>query len=109
MGTSTGFNQWFGEPLAQCPICSALVPNELESIGKHQQWHDSLGDAAPRTESARGPYSVPEAAALLGCSPATLYRQVNAGKIGAIKMGKRVMIPAHVVDDLVNGHSPRST
>jgi excisionase family DNA binding protein len=46
-------------------------------------------------------YSVPAAAALLGMSKATLYRAINRGDIIAIRFGRAVQIPAHVVERLL--------
>lgn len=46
-------------------------------------------------------YSVPTAAALLGMSKATLYRAVNRGDIIAIRFGRAVQIPRHVIDRLL--------
>lgn len=46
-------------------------------------------------------YSVEAAAALLGVSKDTLYRAVNRGDIIAIRFGRAVQIPAHVIDRLL--------
>lgn len=46
-------------------------------------------------------YSVPAAAALLGMSKATIYRAIGRGELPAIRFGRAVQIPAHVVDRLL--------
>ncbi len=46
-------------------------------------------------------YSVPEAARLLGVSPRHLYDLVHDGEVRSIRLGRRVLIPCHVLDSLV--------
>ena len=46
-------------------------------------------------------YSVPEAARRLDVSPMTLYREIAAGKLPAIRMRDRVLIPRLVLERLV--------
>jgi excisionase family DNA binding protein len=52
-------------------------------------------DSAPVT------YSVADAATLLGISQATLYRVIGRGDIPAIRFGRAVRIPAHVITRLL--------
>lgn len=49
--------------------------------------------------------TVAEAAQALGVNPATIYRQVKAGDLYAIRLGRRVVIPRWVVDQLLTGHT----
>lgn len=52
-------------------------------------------------------YTATEAASLLGMSKATLYRAINRGDIIAIRFGRAVQIPRHVVDRLLEqGNEP---
>lgn len=52
--------------------------------------------APPRTA-----YSVAEVAAMTGLSRAHLYREIEAGRLRAIRSGRRVIVPVAVVDDLI--------
>jgi excisionase family DNA binding protein len=62
------------------------------------------------TEPVAATISVAEAAALLGMSRATLYRAIDRGDIVAIRYGRAVQIPRHVVDDLLaNGNNQAAT
>lgn len=45
--------------------------------------------------------SVAQAAALLGLSKDTVYRAINRGDLAAIKFGRAVQIPRHVIDRLI--------
>lgn len=53
------------------------------------------------TDDRPATYSVPAAAALLGMSKATIYRAIGRGDLPAIRFGRAVQIPAHVVDRLL--------
>lgn len=46
-------------------------------------------------------FSVMEAAQYLGISKSLAYRLVNEGEIPAIKLGKRLLIPATAIDKLI--------
>ena len=46
------------------------------------------------TVGERMAYSIPEAAAMAGVSRSLVYKQMGAGRLGAIKIGKRRLIPA---------------
>lgn len=46
-------------------------------------------------------YSVREAAQLLGVSPMTVYRAIADGELLAVRIRKRLIIPAHAIDELV--------
>lgn len=54
-------------------------------------------------------YSVEAAAALLGMSKDTLYRAINRGDIIAIRFGRAVQIPTHVIDRLLADGNNRTT
>jgi excisionase family DNA binding protein len=43
--------------------------------------------------------TVAEVAAILRLSKMTVYRMVNSGALPALKVGRSVRIPEHVVDD----------
>ncbi len=43
--------------------------------------------------------TVAEVAAIMRLSKMTVYRMVNAGTLPALKVGRSVRIPEHVVDD----------
>jgi excisionase family DNA binding protein len=53
------------------------------------------------TDDRPATYPVSVAAALLGMSKATIYRAIDRGDIPAIRFGRAVQIPAHVVDRLL--------
>ena len=53
------------------------------------------------TELRRMTYSVDEAAALLGVSKSKLYDSVRNGELRAIQIGRRVVIPCDVLEELV--------
>jgi excisionase family DNA binding protein len=46
-------------------------------------------------------YTVREAARLLAVSEMTLYRQINAGRFPAIRIGARRLIPARCLDEMI--------
>lgn len=54
------------------------------------------------TDPAAVTMSVPEAAALLGVHASTIYRAVDRGELTAIRIGRCVQIPRHVVERLIN-------
>jgi excisionase family DNA binding protein len=43
--------------------------------------------------------TVAEVAAIMRLSKMTVYRMVNSGQLPALKVGRSVRIPEHVVDD----------
>jgi excisionase family DNA binding protein len=45
-------------------------------------------------------YTIPEAAKLLRMSPATLYREIAAGRFPAVKVRTRLVIPAKAIDEI---------
>lgn len=60
---------------------------------------------APVTLIRRRTYSVPEAAAILGISRAKAYECVRSGELPALRFGRRIVVPASVVDDLLGESS----
>jgi excisionase family DNA binding protein len=46
--------------------------------------------------------SVDETALLLGISPGLVYELVRRGELTAIRLGRRILIPRHVVEALVS-------
>ena len=46
-----------------------------------------------RPPVARLAYSVPEAAEALGLSPRTAWQLVAAGRLGSVRVGRRVLVP----------------
>jgi excisionase family DNA binding protein len=61
-------------------------------------------------QDSRLAYSVAEAARRLDVSPMTLYREIAAGRLAAIRIRDRLLIPRIVlerlVDDAVDAASP---
>jgi len=49
--------------------------------------------------------TVSEAAVLLGISRAHAYDCVRSGELASISLGRRVVIPRRVIDDLLEGVS----
>ncbi len=54
-------------------------------------------------------YSVTEAAQRLGVGPMTLYREIAEGKLPAIRIRDRVLVPKVVLDRLVEEAISRAT
>ncbi|MEI2654950.1 MAG: helix-turn-helix domain-containing protein [Microthrixaceae bacterium] len=51
--------------------------------------------------------SVTETAQLLGISRAHAYDCVRSGQIPSITLGRRVVVPRRVIDELLNGAQPQ--
>lgn len=56
-----------------------------------------------RPPAARRFYSVAEVAEMSGISSVTLYRAINAGEFPAVRVRNRVIVPARVLDALIEG------
>lgn len=56
-----------------------------------------------RRTHARRFYSVAEVAEISGISSVTLYRAINAGEFPAVRVRGRVIVPARVLDALIEG------
>ena len=46
--------------------------------------------------------SVEEAACLLGISRGLAYELVHRGELAAIRLGRRILVPRHAIESLVN-------
>jgi excisionase family DNA binding protein len=46
--------------------------------------------------------SVEEAAGLLGISRGLAYELVRRGELSAIRLGRRILVPRHAIESLVN-------
>ena len=49
----------------------------------------------------RRTFTVEEAAEILGISRSTAYECVKSGELPSLRFRRRVVIPAHVIDELV--------
>jgi excisionase family DNA binding protein len=54
----------------------------------------------------RATYTVEEASSLLGISTSKLYRCIRAGELRGLYVGRRVVIPAPVLEELLGGPVP---
>lgn len=50
-------------------------------------------------------FTVAEAAELLGISKGTAYEYVRTGQLPAVRLGRRLVIPKHRFDELLNGEA----
>ena len=58
----------------------------------------------------RRTYTVPETARILGCSTGHLYDMITEGKFeGVIRIGRKVVIARHVVDDMITPPTVRGS
>lgn len=48
-------------------------------------------------------HSASQTAEMLGVSKAHVYRLIRSGEIRAVRLGKRVLIPAREIERLING------
>jgi excisionase family DNA binding protein len=74
-----------------------VATNELQ--GREQEM-----DETGTSESdvlARRTFTVEEAARILGISRTTAYECVRSGELPSLRFRRRVVIPAHVIDELV--------
>jgi excisionase family DNA binding protein len=64
-----------------------------------------MGGALPDHEAApvRRLYSVQETAELLSVQPAYVYALAYSGRLRTVKLGRRRLVPAEALDDLVAG------
>ncbi len=68
-----------------------------------------IAERRTRADRRREPLllSVPEAAAILRVSPNLLYAETAAGKVPAVRIGRTVRVPRHVVERMIaEGHGP---
>ena len=47
--------------------------------------------------------TVSEAATTLGVAPLTLYGAIRRGEIRAVRIGRRVLVPAAAIEELLTG------
>lgn len=57
--------------------------------------------AIPATETPRALVSVDGACTTLGCGRTHLYRLMREGKLQAVKLGSRTMVPREALDALI--------
>ena len=65
--------------------------------------------AAATPEPADAPdrlYGIPEAAALLSCGRSLLYTEMRAGRLRALHVGRRVLIPSGAIRDYIDSAIP---
>lgn len=60
-----------------------------------------MKNAQPSTATPRLAYSIDEAAALLGVCRQTIYNNLHAGRLRAVKLGQRRLIPADALSELL--------
>ena len=81
--------------------------------GKHSAPTNGPAAKTGNGQDSRLAYSVAEAARRLDVSPMTLYREIAAGRLAAIRIRDRLLIPRIVlerlVDDAVDVASPSQT
>lgn len=68
------------------------------SLGNHSSWPIILG---PMQTPERLVYSVAEAAEVLGVSTAHLYRMVAKGTMPCVRLGNRVVVPIHAIEEMM--------
>lgn len=54
---------------------------------------------------SRAVLTVAEAAELLGISRGTAYEYARTGQLPAVRLGRRLVIPKHRFDELLNGEA----
>jgi excisionase family DNA binding protein len=68
----------------------------------HEKHSASAAPSSDGQDSDRLVYSVAEAARRLDVSPMTLYREIAAGRLAAIRIRDRLLIPRIVLERLVD-------
>jgi excisionase family DNA binding protein len=68
----------------------------------HEKHSASAALSSDGQDSDRLAYSVAEAARRLDVSPMTLYREIAAGRLAAIRIRDRLLIPRIVLERLVD-------
>ena len=72
-----------------------MAPTESTGARKH------FGHPELRARERRW-LSVAELAYELGMSPMTLYRAIAAGEFPAVRIGRRIVVPARVLEDMAD-------
>ena len=49
----------------------------------------------------RRTFTIPEAAIIVGVGKSTLYEHVKNGDVPCVRLGRRVVIPAHVIESML--------
>jgi excisionase family DNA binding protein len=55
----------------------------------------------PDNDAPERLYGIPEAAALLSCGRSLVYTEMQAGRLRALHVGRRVLIPASAIRDYI--------
>jgi excisionase family DNA binding protein len=72
-----------------------MAPTESTGSSNH------FGQPVLRARERRW-LSVAELAVELGMSPMTLYRAIAAGEFPAVRIGRRLVVPARVLEDMAD-------
>lgn len=66
--------------------------------------NDSQQESSTDNSGNRAPlfYTVPDAARLIGTAPVTLYRAIRHGEFPAMRIGRRVVVPARAIEAMVD-------
>lgn len=59
-----------------------------------------------RQESPGRPLNISEAATTVGMSRKSMARAIERGDIPAVHIGRKVLIPASAIDDVLHGRQP---
>jgi excisionase family DNA binding protein len=50
----------------------------------------------------RRTFTIPEAAVIVGVGKSTMYEHVKNGDVPCVRLGRRVVIPAHVIESMLS-------
>lgn len=66
--------------------------------------NDSQQESTTDNSGNRAPlfYTVPDAARLMQTAPVTLYRAIRNGEFPAMRIGRRVVVPAKAIEAMVD-------
>jgi excisionase family DNA binding protein len=65
----------------------------------------AVTEAAPAGDAPDRLYGIPEAAALLSCGRSLIYTEMRAGRLRALHVGRRVLIPSSAIADYIRRRS----
>jgi len=77
----------------------SLGPDPRHHLSPPEEVSELPAERAGR--AGRAALTVAEAAHLLGISTSHAYHLVQTGSVPAVRLGRRVLIPRHVLDDLL--------
>jgi excisionase family DNA binding protein len=79
-----------------------VLPRLVRTLGEgaSQSHGYHVPETKPRAKARV--VSVGEAAAILGLRPSTIRAWIGARKIASVHLGRRVIIPAEAIDDLLS-------